>query len=171
MPSVWSSERFALRLAALQVLDLAVNLAFPDRFGDAHYETAATSMLPPNPPDDVAARLDLVMTEFLRLVLETESQQRTMLRLSLDADSNERSELPLRQGRAIAWIEEALAPLRPAMSDRDVRRLAVAIRSATGIESLAWLTDVAGLGREEAAELMRGTAQALLDAARRAAGV
>jgi len=38
-----------------------------------------------------------------------------MLRLSLEADPAERARLPLRQGRAIAWIEEALTPLRSQM--------------------------------------------------------
>src|SRR5687768_12281505 len=38
----------------------------------AHPETAATSLLPADPPDDVVNRLDLVITEFTRLVLETE---------------------------------------------------------------------------------------------------
>ena len=131
----------------------------------AHPETAAETMLPDDAPVDVAKRLDIVVAAFTRMILETERQQRTMLRLSLEADPVDRSELPLRQGRAIKWIEEALAPLQPAMSDADVRRLAIAIRSATGIESLVWLTDVAGLSRPEATELMRGSARALLDAA------
>ncbi len=88
-----------------------------------------------------------------------------MLRLSLEADPVERARLPLRQGRAIKWIEEALAPLRPEMSDDAVHRLAIAIRSATGIEALAWLTDVAGLSRPEARKLMRWSAQAMLQSA------
>jgi hypothetical protein len=46
-------------------------------------------------------------------------------------------------------------------------RLVLAIRSATGIEALVWLTDVAGLSREEATALMRGSAQALLESALR----
>ena len=45
-----------------------------------------------------------------------------------------------------------------------VRRLALAIRSACGIEALVWLADVAGLSRQEAAELMRWSALALLRA-------
>jgi AcrR family transcriptional regulator len=133
----------------------------------AHPETAAASLLPEDAPADVATRLDLVVAEFTRTILETEAQQRTMLRLSLEADPVERSQLPLRQGRAIKWIEEALAPLRPGMSQRDVHRLAIAIRSATGIESFVWLTDVAGLDRADAIELMRSSARALLVAARR----
>jgi AcrR family transcriptional regulator len=128
----------------------------------AHPETVATSMLPDDPPSDVASRLDLVVDAFTRMIVDTEAQQRTMLRLSLEADPAERAPLPLRQGRAIAWIEEALAPLQPKMSDAEIHRLAIAVRSATGIEALAWLTDVAGLTRDEATELMRWSAQAML---------
>ncbi len=131
----------------------------------AHPETSAATLLPENPPDDAASRLDLVMDEFVRVVLETESQQRTMLRLSLEATPAERAELPLRQGRAIKWIEDALAPLRPTMSDADVHRLALAIRSATGIEAFVWLVDVAGLSRDAAADLMRWSARAMLQSA------
>jgi hypothetical protein len=122
-------------------------------------------MLPEDPPDDVAARLDLVIDCFTRLIVDTEPQQRTMLRLSLEASPAERAQLPLRQGRGIAWIEEALAPLGPAMPDDERHRLAVAIRSATGIEALVWLIDVAGLSRDQARSLMRWSAQALLGAA------
>src|ERR1700736_1246807 len=70
----------------------------------AHPEVAATSMLPANPPEDPAARLDAVVQNFSAMILDTETQQRTMLRLSLEAESDERGALPLRQGRAIAWI-------------------------------------------------------------------
>jgi AcrR family transcriptional regulator len=132
----------------------------------AHPETAATSLLPSDAPDDVAARIDIVLAEFTRLILDTEAQQRTMLRLSLEANPAERAQLPLRQGRVIKWLEEALEPLGPDLSASDRHRLALAIRSAIGIEALAWLTDVGGLAREDAAELMRWSAHALLDAAR-----
>jgi AcrR family transcriptional regulator len=131
----------------------------------AHPETAADSLLPEDAPDDAASRVDLVVASFTRMIVATEPQQRTMLRLSLEADPVERSQLPLRQGRAIKWIEEALAPLQPEMSASELHRLAIAIRSATGIEALVWLTDVAGLSRDDATNLMRWSARALLDAA------
>jgi hypothetical protein len=102
----------------------------------------------------------------MKMVIETEAQQRTMLRLSLEAEPVERSQLPLRQGRAIKWIEEALAPLQHDLSAAELHRLAVAIRSATGIEALVWLTDVAGLSRDGATDLMRWSARAMLAAAR-----
>ena len=132
----------------------------------AHPETGVVSLLPEDAPDDVATRLDLVIDAFTRSLLDNEAQQRTMLRLSLEASSVERTQLPLRQGRGIAWIEEALAPLRSELSDARVHRLALAIRSATGVEALVWLTDVGGLSRDDAVELMRWSARGLLQAAR-----
>ena len=60
---------------------------------------------------------------------------------------------------------ETAVALRSELSDGEVHRLALAIRSATGIEAFIWLIDVAGLSREDAAELLRGTARALLAAA------
>jgi len=132
----------------------------------AHPETATESFLPDDAPTDVAARLDIVVERFTRLAVETEVQQRAMLRLSLEASDEERRQLPLRQGRAIKWIAEALSPLQPEMSDDEVRRLAIAIRSAIGIEALVWLTDIAGLSSDEAATLMRWSARAMLAAAR-----
>jgi hypothetical protein len=86
-----------------------------------------------------------------------------MLRLSLEPGP--RDELLLRQGRAIGWIEEALAPLQRRLPPSALRRLVLAIRSACGIEALVWLTDVAGLSRQQASELMRWSALALLRAA------
>jgi AcrR family transcriptional regulator len=131
----------------------------------AHPETGASSLLPDNAPDDATTRLDLVIGAFTRSVLENEAQQRTMLRLSLAADPDERAQLPLRQGRAIKWIEEALAPLRKQLSQAEVHRLTLAIRSATGIEAFVWLTDVARLSRDDAIKLMQWSASALLKSA------
>jgi len=131
----------------------------------AHPETVAESMLPADAPDNVAERLDLVIERFARMIVDTEAQQRTMLRLTLEAEPVEPSQLPLRQGRAIGWIEEALAPLRGDLPNADIHRLAIAIRSATGIEALTWLTDIAGLSRDAAIELMRWSARAMLEAA------
>jgi AcrR family transcriptional regulator len=141
---------------------------FPNRHAllvAAHPETGASSLLPVDPPMDPSIRLAAVISAFTQLILETEAQQRTMLRLSLEADPVERAALPLRQGRAIAWIEEAIAPLRGTLTDQALRQVVLAIRSAVGIEALAWLVDVAGLSREEAVGLMGWSAQALMHAA------
>jgi AcrR family transcriptional regulator len=131
----------------------------------AHPEIDTRSLLPETASKDVAARLDAVITAFLHLIVDTEAQQRTMLRLSLDPDPSHRGELPLRKGRAIGWIGEALSPLRGQIAEGDLRRLILAIRSAAGIEALVWLTDIAGLSRKEAVELMRWSTDALLRSA------
>lgn len=84
------------------------------------------------------------------------------LRLSLEPGA---TQPVLRGGRAIRWIEEALAPLAETHPHVDIRETAVAIRSATGIESLVWLTDIGGLDRARAAEVLAGSARAILRAA------
>jgi AcrR family transcriptional regulator len=127
----------------------------------AHPETGARTLLPPNPPDDPEQRVALVVDAFTKIIARTEPQQRTMLRLSLLADDDERQSLPLRQGRAIGWLTEALEPARARLGDDGMRRTALAIRSATGIEALIWLTDIAGLSQREAVKLMRWTASAI----------
>jgi len=131
----------------------------------AHPEVAIESMLPAYAPADPAARLDAVVCNFTAMILDTESQQRTMLRLSLEPAAVDRGELPLRQGRAIAWIEEALDGLRGQLGDARLHRLVLSIRATIGIEALVWLVDVGGLSRADAIELMRESAQALLERA------
>ncbi|MGI5131945.1 TetR/AcrR family transcriptional regulator [Pseudonocardia sp. CA-107938] len=120
------------------------------------------SLLGPDAPADVAARLDLVIAEQTRILRAWEPQLRTALRLSLEPGA---AQPVMRGGRAITWIRDALAPLDGTAVDVD--RLAIAIRATCGIEAMVWLVDVAGLSRADAAALMRSSAQALLTAARR----
>ena len=127
----------------------------------AHPEIDSLSMLPKDAGTDPEERLLSVVKRFTLMVLESEEQQRTMLRLSLEPGTTGPA-LPLRQGRAIGWFEEALAPLVPGLGEAAVHQLAIAVRAAVGIESLVWLIDVAGLSRDQAAEVMQWSAQALL---------
>lgn len=125
----------------------------------AHPEMDATSLLRADAPLDPRARFDLVLAEQLRIIREWEPQLRASLRLSLDPRA-ERS--PLRGGRAIGWFVDALAPLAATHPGLDLRELAVHLRSAAGIESYVWLTDVAGLGPDDAIEVLRTNARVLL---------
>lgn len=128
----------------------------------AYPEIGGESLLAPNPPADVNGRLDLVVQGLTGFTIEHEPELRTMLRLSLDPDPAHHGDLLLRRGRAIAWIDDALAPLRGKMPESDLRRLVLAIRSAVGIEALVWLTDIARLSREQAVDVMHWSARALL---------
>jgi AcrR family transcriptional regulator len=122
-------------------------------------ETAATSLLPSPPPSEVTDRVTAVVGTLIDTIERTERQQRAMLRLSLGAESHE---LPLRQGRAIPWLREALDPLGDSLDEQVLQRLAIAIRSVCGIESRVWLSDVAGLGSDEIRDLQLWAARALL---------
>ncbi|HEU5441500.1 MAG TPA: helix-turn-helix domain-containing protein [Ktedonobacterales bacterium] len=130
-------------------------------------QVTASSLLPEPPPQDPEARLTVVAAAIGKLILEHEPELRAQLRLSLEHDSPDGAsavhrDLPFRTGRAAVWIEEALAPLHGRLPEPQLRRLVLAIRTALGIEALVWLTDVAGLSREEAVELMCWSARALL---------
>lgn len=127
----------------------------------AHPEVDIVSLLPLGVGDDPTARLTAAVKAFIQIVIDTEPQLRTMLRLSLEP-TEPRIDSPLRKGRAIGWFEDALAPLRAELGETGIHELAIAIRSATGIESLVWLTDIGGLSRQEAAEVMLWSAHGLL---------
>jgi AcrR family transcriptional regulator len=114
---------------------------------------------------DPAERLDAVAASITRQMVQHEPELRTMLRLSLDPDPEQRGDLPLRKGRRITWVADALSPLEGQMPEPELERIVHAIAAVLGIEVLVWLTDIAGHSREAATELMRWSARALLASA------
>lgn len=128
-------------------------------------EVDVESLLGPDAPTAPEARLDALVQALIDRILASETQLRAMLRLSLEPQPPQAEQPPLRRGRAITWIEDGLSGVRGEISEAAFDRLVLAIRATVGIEALAWLTDVGGLSREEAAELMRWSARGLLRAA------
>jgi AcrR family transcriptional regulator len=128
-------------------------------------EIAESSLLGESPPADAEARLDIVVDAIARQALEHEPELRNMLRLSLEPDPAKRGDLPFRTGRRVVWVGDALAPLRGRLPEPQLQRLVHAIAAAVGIDALVWLTDIAGVSREEAVDVMRWSARALLRAA------
>jgi Bacterial regulatory proteins, tetR family len=120
------------------------------------------SMLGDDPPSAPEARLEIVVDAIARQVIDHETELRNMLRLSLEPDPARRGDLPFRKGRRIRWVAEALQPLHGQLGELELDRLTNAIAATVGIDSLVWLTDIAGLSRAEAVELMRWSARALL---------
>jgi AcrR family transcriptional regulator len=127
-------------------------------------EIAESSLLGESPPADAEARLDIVVDAIARQALEHEPELRNMLRLSLEPDPAKRGDLPFRTGRRVVWVGDALAPLRGRLPEPQLQRLVHAIAAAVGIDALVWLTDIAGVSREEAVDVMRWSARALLRA-------
>jgi hypothetical protein len=128
-------------------------------------EIGKDSVLGEHPPDDVDSRFELVLTEMARQITENETPLRAMLKLSLDITPPTDQPL-LRQGRRRTWVTDALAPLRDTLSEDDFERLVLAITAATGIEAFIWLTDIAQLTPNAALDIMRFSAQTLLDTTR-----
>jgi len=111
----------------------------------AHPEIEATTMLAADVGDEPEVRLEAAVRAFMAMVVDTEAQQRTMLRLSLEPDTVRL--LPLRQGRAVGWFGEALEPVVGDLGPDGVRTQAV---------------DIGGLDREQAVDQMVWSAVALL---------
>jgi AcrR family transcriptional regulator len=114
---------------------------------------------------DPVERLHEVARTLTQQMVEHEPELRAMLRLSLAPDPAEDVDLPLRKGRRITWVADALDPLRGEMTKREFERLVHAIAAGLGIEALVWLTDIAGLTRDAAVDVMRWSASAMLRAA------
>lgn len=131
----------------------------------AHPQVEARSLLPEDAPSDPAQRLDIVLDEYLRMTVENETALRAALLVSLQVDTDHRPQLLLRGGRVIGWVKDALEPLRGRLSEKQIDRVACAIRAAAGIEAMIWLCDVAKLSREEAVKLMKWSGRVLLEAA------
>jgi AcrR family transcriptional regulator len=120
------------------------------------------SLLGADPPDDPLARLEIMTESFARQILEYEPELRAELRLALEGEPAGSESLPLRRGRRIRWIKDALSPLEGRMALPELQRLIYGIGATIGIETFVWLTDMGGLSREEAAEVMRSNARTLL---------
>jgi AcrR family transcriptional regulator len=128
-------------------------------------ELTESSLLGATPPADAQARVEIVVDAIVRQTLEHEPELRNMLRLSLEPDPAKRADLPFRKGRRVGWVAEALEPLRGGLPEPELQRLVHAIAVGVGIDALVWLTDIAGLPRERAVDVMRWSAQALLQSA------
>jgi AcrR family transcriptional regulator len=126
----------------------------------AYPETEEQSLLPPDAPDDVRERVRVVVDRYTRIVVDNEQALRAALRLSLEGQGDD---LLLRRGRVIGWLQDALSPLRGALPQREIDRVVYALRASTGIEAFVWLRDVAGLSRKDAVEVMKWSADALVD--------
>ena len=119
--------------------------------------------------DDVAARLDAVVTRIGWDMLENPLPYRTMVKLASERwfaqhQSPTAESAPIREGRRHHWNQRIVEPLRGTLTDAERRRLVAALDVAWGTEAAISLIDVAGLGVEEAKRVMLQTAQWVLAA-------
>ena len=73
-------------------------------------EIEMDSLLGADPPEDPLARLEIVAERLTRRIVEHELEYRAQLRLALEGEPAGGESVPLRRGRRIEWVEDALAP-------------------------------------------------------------
>jgi AcrR family transcriptional regulator len=129
--------------------------------------------------DDPVAGVDALVSTSTRLAPVTLPLGRKIIRLTVDAgppgpaetrQSGQpepgRPDTPRRGFRRVAWVEQAVQPLRSELTDEQFERLVSALCLVVGWEAHIILEDVRGLGPEEEERVLRWAARALVDAVR-----
>jgi AcrR family transcriptional regulator len=117
--------------------------------------------------DDVERRLLVLLDAFNPVAVAEETQFRRALLVYLDTWLRSRrsgGETPaVREGRRMRWLDHVLAPLGDLDDDRQ-RRLKAALALTLGMDSVVVMKDVCGLDDEEALDVLRWAAIAILRA-------
>ncbi len=119
--------------------------------------------------DDVEERLGTLLGAFNPIVVAKEAHFRRALWVYQDTwlrsrRNGEDADAPaVREGRRMRWLERVLEPLD--LPDDEERRLQAALALTLGVDSVVVLKDVCGLDDDEALEVLRWTAIAILGAA------
>lgn len=111
---------------------------------------------------DASTRLDQLVETVLGVVIEHEATFRAMLRASLDPEIDASQ---TRGGRRLRWLERALEPALPELSEKTRAWLIPALTPYLGIEALVSLCDIADLDPEQAVATARAASNALLRSA------
>ena len=123
-------------------------------------------------PADPAGRVDAIVSRVAEMQLANEPAWRAMLNASLErslkqGDDGPEDEFPVRSRNRLDLTRTALAPLTETLPPAALRRLTMALTLVYGVESLVSTRDVCELDPEEAKDVMRWAARALLDSALR----
>lgn len=114
------------------------------------------------------ARLAALVSTLNAAVFADEAQMRMALKVYLDTWFASRSEgkqaPPLREGRRMRWLEQALAPERKKLPKRQWRRLQAALALTAGPDAMIVMKDVCRMSDREAQETLSWAAAALLRA-------
>ena len=129
--------------------------------------TATEAALAELDSDDVERRLLLLLDASNPIALAEETHFRRALWVYLDTwlRSNRNADEPpaVREGRRMRWLDQVLEPLDDLPEARK-RRLQAALALTIGADSLVIMKDVCGLDDDEALEVLRWAAKAILHA-------
>jgi AcrR family transcriptional regulator len=102
--------------------------------------------------DDAAQRLTALAGTFARVMLSDEVLIRTGVRTYMDtwlANQRDGNVTPVRAGRRMRWIDEALRPIGERLGEDGRKRLRCALAVTLGTEALLSLKGAAGLDDDE----------------------
>jgi len=123
--------------------------------------TAPDTLIPAGTPKADPAKVAAAITRQAgQFSLDHEERLRTALRLSLDPQSG--YQRPGRRGR---WIDDILAAAGDRLDPPARARLSAALHLVLGIDPIIVLTDIAGLDRAEALDVLEWVAATLVEAA------
>lgn len=118
--------------------------------------------------DDPAERIDAVIRYVAELQFADEASWRALVRANLDRwfeQGGGSAEAPVRGASRMRMTRQALEPLEGKLPPEALRRLTMALMLTFGVESLIVTRDACHLEPDEATEVMRWAARALVEAA------
>jgi len=121
-----------------------------------------------NAGDNAADRVDVMVSAVADIQLGDEALWRTLLRATLERWSAQRSDterVPVRGDTRITTTTQALAPLADAIPPALLRRLTMGVMLVYGLEAMITTRDACDLEPDEAKDVMRWAAQALIRSA------
>jgi AcrR family transcriptional regulator len=121
-----------------------------------------------DPGGDVQRRVAAMVRALCGMSAETLGLGRSLVGLTVTSPSTEAGG-PRRGYRRIAWIEQALEPLRGLLAEEVFERLVSALAMVVGWEALIVLEDVRGLAPQARTETSLWAARALIEATLREA--
>jgi len=118
----------------------------------------------PDPHADLPTRAGAVVRSMGEWAFDHAQELRTLLALSLEPDSEARGLSRRGKLRRTRWIDGLLADLPDGVEQDTRQRLAAALLPLFGADAIVWTTDVAGLDREAALDVLAWTASTLVRA-------
>ena len=116
-----------------------------------------------DPGGDVEKRVTVMIDAIIENARATLPLGRSLIKLTIDTPAL--PDTPRRGYRRVAWIEKALAPLRPELPAREFERLVSALAMVIGWEGLIVLADIRALAPTDQQKTIVWTARAILRAA------
>jgi AcrR family transcriptional regulator len=114
--------------------------------------------------DDAAERIETASRAISRMILADEALYRNQMRISQELWFGREAGTPVREGRRLAWIDQALAPAATRLPAGTLAALRNALAAVIGVEPVVSLRDVCGLSPQATEDTLAWTARTIVEA-------